>query len=157
MDSVSKRNPLFGHGLIGSACKISFATASQMHFCSHLRVPWALDNHLWEQPSRWTTAKDIALYACSLHSVHNLCSLTKASFWNVYAPLQQCLFFVSNIKSQTLFAQCNQNIMQILKNYKKKLCQVRLFTLILLLQMRICHPFERISPDANLSFDCRKM
>ena len=35
--------------------------------------------------------------------------------------------------------------------------QVSLFTLILLLQMRICHPFEQISFDANLSFDCRKM
>ena len=35
--------------------------------------------------------------------------------------------------------------------------QVSLFTLILLLQMRICHPFEQISFDANLSFDCCKM
>ena len=109
MDVVVERNPHLDRGLISSACEIFFATASQMHFCS-VRVPWALDNHLWEQPSRWTTAKDIALYACSLHSVHNLCSLTKASFWNVYAPLPKCLFSVSNIKAQILFAHCNQNI-----------------------------------------------
>ena len=47
---------------------------------------------------------------CSLHGAHYLCSLRKALFGNLYLPLQQYLFPVSNIRSHTLFARCNQNI-----------------------------------------------
>ena len=90
-------------------CDISFATGSKMHFCNRL-LPRALDNHLSEQSRPLDNCQRCCncTVVCSIHLIHAH-PLRKASFEHLYFAI----IFVPCFKYQTLFAHCNQNIVQL--------------------------------------------